>query len=92
MKPALSQVRQRPPGVQISPALGSLAIVVSRSYGWVRTAGAWLATPVGVIALWLFGEWFFSTRPGIVVGLIVGPLLLLVLALGIASLFYVFRK
>jgi hypothetical protein len=62
---------------------------------WVRkarAAGAWLATPVGVIALWLLGEWFFSTTPGIVVGLTVGPLLLVGLALGIAVLFYVFRK
>jgi hypothetical protein len=41
----------------------------------VRAAGAWFATPVGVIALWLFGERFVSTSPGILVGLIVSPYL-----------------
>ena len=54
-------------------------------------AGAWLATPVGVIALWLLGEWFSSTTPGILVALTVGPLSLFGLALSIAGLFYVVR-
>ena len=58
----------------------------------VRAAVAWFATPGGLIALWLSGEWFFSTTPGILVGLTLGPLVLLGLVLWIAGLFYVFRK
>ena len=58
----------------------------------LRAAGSWVGTPVGLIVLSLTGDWFLSTRTGHLIGLLVGPLLLLGMVLLVAGFFYVFRK
>jgi hypothetical protein len=58
----------------------------------LRAAGTWLGTPVGLVALWLAWDWFFSTNTGASLGLLVGTLALVSLALLIGAFFYVFRE
>lgn len=58
----------------------------------LRAAGTWVGTPVGLVALYLLGDWFFSTEPGIIFGVVVGPLVLLGLAASLGLIAYVFKK
>jgi len=58
----------------------------------LRAAATWIGSPILAVAVWILWEWFFSTEHGAVVGLIVGPVALLGLALMIGGFFYVFRK
>ena len=57
-----------------------------------RTALSSVGTWICLIALSLAGDWFLSTETGHLIGLIVGPLLLLSVALVVGGFFYVFRE
>ena len=58
----------------------------------LRAAGTWVGTPVGIVALYLLLDGFFSTETGIVFGVVVGPLVLLGLAASLGLIAYVFKK
>jgi hypothetical protein len=58
----------------------------------MRAIASWLGTPIVSVAVALLAYWFFSTKAGLFVGLIVGPMLFLGLILLIGLFFYVFRR
>ena len=58
----------------------------------LRLACRWVGPPVGIVALYLLVDWFFSTEPGIIFGVVVGPLVLLSLAASLGLIAYVFKK
>ena len=57
----------------------------------LRAAGTWVGTPVGIVVLYLLLDGFFSTEPGIVFGVVVGPWVLLGLAASFGLIAYVFK-
>ena len=58
----------------------------------LRAAGTWVGTQVGIVALYLLLDEFFSTEPGIIFGVVVAPLVLLGLAASLGLIAYVFKK
>ena len=57
----------------------------------LRAAGTWVGTPVGIVVLYLLLDGFFSTEPGMLFGIVVGPLVLLGLAASLGLIAYVFK-
>lgn len=55
-------------------------------------AARWGRSLTGLLAIWLLSDWFFSTEVGITTGVVLGPLVLLGLALLFAWFLHAFKE